>query len=181
MPRIQLVPVGKVDPNLLDYLALALPENVGGPCAVARKGIDPRGAFDARRQQFHSTALLTSLAGLPLENGASALGVADVDLFIPILTYVFGEARMGGRVAIFSATRLKQEFYGLPRDDVLFYERCEKEALHELGHTFGLVHCPLYDCVMHYSNSIEDVDVKTAAWCPDCAARRLGERICTET
>ena len=95
-----------------------------------------------------------------------------MDLFIPILTYVFGEARIGGRVAIFSATRLKQEFYGLPQDQVLFYERCEKEALHELGHTFGLVHCPFYDCVMHYSNSIEDVDVKNATWCRDCAEKR---------
>ena len=171
MPRIQLVPVGKVDSAILDYLALALPAGVGGPCTVARKGIDPREAFDARRQQFHSTLLLTRLADLPLEDGACALGVADVDLFIPILTYVFGEARIGGRVAIFSATRLKQEFYGLPQDQVLFYDRCEKEALHELGHTFGLVHCPFYDCVMHYSNSIEDVDVKSATWCRDCAEK----------
>ncbi len=172
MPRIQLVPVGKVDPALLDYLALALPAGVGGPCTLVRKAIDPREAFDARRQQFHSTPLLARLADLPLEDGGRTLGVADVDLFIPILTYVFGEARIGGKAALFSATRLKQEFYGLPPDEALFYERCEKEALHELGHTFGLVHCPLYECVMHYSNSVEDVDVKSATWCRDCAQRR---------
>jgi archaemetzincin len=180
-PRVQIVPIGKVDPALLDYLALALPAGVGGSCTVVPKPVDPRDAFDARRQQYNSTQLLTLLSAVPLAEGGRTLGVADVDLFIPILTFVFGEAQLGGRAAVFSATRLKQEYYGLPKDDVLFYGRCEKEALHELGHTQGLVHCPLYACVMHYSNSVEDVDVKGASWCPDCAAKRLGERICTET
>lgn len=175
MPRIQIVPVGKVDPALLDYLALTLPEGVGGPCAILRKGIDPREAFDARRQQFHSTRILTLLSALPAPDGARTLGVADVDLFVPILTFVFGEAQLGGAAALFSASRLRQEFYGLPQDEVLFYERCEKEALHELGHTLGLVHCPLYTCAMHYSNSIEEVDLKGASWCPDCAAKRFGQ------
>jgi archaemetzincin len=173
MPPIQIVPVGKVDPALLDYLALSLSDGVGGTCAVARKGIDPRDAFDTARQQFHSTLLLTRLAALATPAGGRTLGVADVDLFIPILTFVFGEAQIGGTAAVFSATRLKPEFYGLPEDEVLLYERCEKEALHELGHTFGLVHCPDYACVMHYANSIEDVDLKSASWCRECGRKRL--------
>ena len=171
-PRVQIVPIGKVDPALLDYLSMALPAGVGGPCVIVPGGIDPRDAFDARRQQYNSTLILTRLAAVPLAEGARTLGVADVDLFIPILTFVFGEAQLGGRAALFSATRLRQEYYGLPKDEVLFYERCEKEALHELGHTQGLVHCPQYACVMHYSNSVEDVDVKDASWCRDCAAKR---------
>jgi archaemetzincin len=172
MSRVQIVPVGRVDPGVLDYLAFALPEGVGGPCAVSPRGIDPREAFDPRRQQFHSTPLLKRLAALPLPEGGRTLGVADVDLFLPILTFVFGEAQLGGSAALVSAARLRQEFYGLPSDEGLFYERCVKEALHELGHTMGLVHCPLYDCVMHYSNSIEDVDLKGTSWCPTCFARR---------
>jgi archaemetzincin len=180
-PRTLIVPIGKVDPALLDYLALTLPAGIGGPCTVSPKPVDARDAFDARRQQYNSTLLLARLAGLPLPEGDRLLGVVDVDLFIPILTFVFGEAQLGGRAALFSATRLRQEYYGLPEDEVLFYERCEKEALHELGHTQGLVHCPLYACVMHYSNSVEDVDVKGTSWCTDCAAKRLAERICTRT
>jgi archaemetzincin len=172
MPRVQLVPVGKVEPALLEYLALVLPEGIGGACTVARKVIDPREAFDPGRQQFHSTRILTRIEALAGADGEKVVGVADVDIFVPILTFVFGEARLGGVAALFSATRLRQEFYGLPRDDTLFYERCEKEALHELGHTFGLVHCPLFECVMHYSNSIEDVDVKSTFWCSNCAAQR---------
>lgn len=175
MPPVQIVRVGKVDPALLDYLALTLPESVGGPCTVAPKGIDPREAFDAGRQQFHSTRILTLLSALSVPDGGRTLGVADIDLFIPILTFVFGEAQFGGGAALFSAARLRQEFYGLPRDEVLFYERCEKEALHELGHTLGLVHCPQYNCAMHYSNSIEDVDLKGTSWCQDCAVKRPTE------
>jgi archaemetzincin len=172
MPRIQIVPVGKVEPALLDYLSLTLPEAAGGPCAVAGKGIDPREAFDHRREQFHSTPILARLAALPAPPGARTLGVADVDLFIPILTFVFGEAQLGGAAALISAARLRQEFYGLPGNEVLFYERCAKEALHELGHTMGLVHCPLYECVMHYSNAIADVDLKGTGWCRDCLEKR---------
>jgi archaemetzincin len=171
MSRVQIVPVGKVEPALLDYLSMALSEGMGGGCVVAGKGIDPREAFDPRRRQFHSTRLLALLEALPAPEGSRTLGVADVDLFIPILTFVFGEAQLGGTAAVISAARLKQEFYGLPADEVLFYERCAKEGMHELGHTLGLVHCPSFDCVMHYSNSIEDVDLKRASWCRECAAK----------
>ncbi|HEV8118999.1 MAG TPA: archaemetzincin family Zn-dependent metalloprotease [Thermoanaerobaculia bacterium] len=172
MAHVQIVPVGKVEPALLDYLALALPDGVGGECSVAGRPVDPREAFDPRRRQYHSTRILSQLAALPSSPGTRTLGVADVDLFIPILTYVFGEAQLGGTAAVISASRLRQEFYGLPGDEVLFYDRCAKEGLHEIGHTLGLVHCPSYDCVMHYSNSIEDVDLKRASWCRECAARQ---------
>jgi archaemetzincin len=172
MARVQIIPVGKVEPALLDYLAMALPDGVGGECAVAGRPVDPREAFDPRRRQYHSTRILSQLAALPASPGQRTLGVADVDLFIPILTFVFGEAQLGGTAAVISASRLRQEFYGLPGDGVLFYDRCAKEGLHEIGHTLGLVHCPSYDCVMHYSNSIEDVDLKRASWCRVCAARQ---------
>ena len=172
MPPVRIVPVGKVEPALLEYLAMALPDGVGGPCSVSPRPLDAREAFDPRRRQFHSTRILSLLASLSGEPGSRTLGVADVDLFIPILTFVFGEAQLGGSAAVISAARLRQEFYGLPGDGVLFYERCAKEGMHEIGHTLGLVHCPAYDCVMHYSNSIEDVDLKRPSWCPECAGKQ---------
>ena len=172
MPRVQIVPVGKVEPALLEYLAMALPDGMGGPCSVAARPLDAREAFDPRRRQFHSTRILAQLAALPAPPGTRTLGVADVDLFIPILTYVFGEAQLGGSAAVISAARLRPEFYGLPGDGALFYERCAKEGMHEIGHTLGLVHCPAWDCVMHFSNSIEDVDLKRPSWCRECAGRK---------
>jgi len=83
---------------------------------------------------------------------------------------VFGEAQLDNQAALTSVHRLRQEFYGLPEDERLFFERCEKESLHELGHAFGLVHCREWECVMHSSNSIEQVDLKGGRCCDRCSA-----------
>lgn len=99
----------------------------------------------------------------------------DEDIYIPILTFVFGEAQLEGRCALMSGHRLHQEFYGLPRDEDLYMHRCEKEAVHELGHTMGLKHCQNFECVMRYSNSVADIDIKRNVFCPDCS-RILGIR-----
>jgi len=100
------------------------------------------------------------------------LGVADSDLFIPILTFVFGEAQLGpadATAALVSMYRLRQEFYGMPPDPETLSARLLKEALHELGHTFGLRHCADYRCVMSSSPSVENIDLKLAQFCPACA------------
>jgi archaemetzincin len=169
--EISLVPVGAVGHDLLAYLSVVLPDLFGVPCRVRACALDPAEAFDRRRRQYHSTRLLAKLK--EVEARGRVLGVADVDLFVPILTFVFGEAQLGGRAALFSARRLRQEFYGLPADERLLRERCEKEAAHELGHAHGLAHCPSYDCVMHFSNSVEQVDLKAGLFCAACDARLL--------
>ena len=97
--------------------------------------------------------------------------MTSTDLFIPILEFVFGEAQLGGRRAILSTFRLRQEFYGLPPDTDLMAERAVKEALHEWGHALGLRHCPRYDCAMHASHSIELLDLKGNGYCAQCAGQ----------
>jgi len=99
------------------------------------------------------------------------LSLTDGDLFIPVLTFVFGEAQVGGTAAVVSTARLEAGFYGLPPDPGRFRARLEKECLHELGHTFGLVHCRRPGCVMTASLSVLDVDAKREALCPDCRVR----------
>jgi archaemetzincin len=94
--------------------------------------------------------------------------VLEEDLFIPILTFVFGEAELGGSVAVMSYHRLQNELYGLPPDRDLLAARTAKEALHELGHAYGLVHCPDIDCVMHTSTDVEAVDLKGTDFCSTC-------------
>jgi archaemetzincin len=101
------------------------------------------------------------------------LGVAAVDLYIPILTFVFGEAQMGGPCAVLSAHRLRQEFYGLPEDKSLLLQRLIKEAVHELGHTLDLTHCDDYSCVMAPSHAVEWIDLKESTLCDRCGARAV--------
>ncbi len=165
---IELVPIGDVDMEVLDFLALVLPEALPVFCRIRNHPVELEAAYQPLRQQYHSTALLAQLVRSHHNPAAKVLGVTDVDLFIPIFTFVFGEAQLGGTAAVLSVHRLDQRFYGLPEDRRLFLERCEKEALHELGHTFGLVHCSEFECVMHFSNSIEHVDLKSNAFCAAC-------------
>lgn len=124
-------------------------------------------AFDSNRRQYNSKMILRQLAGVA-HNALKLLAVTDVDLFVPILTYVFGLAEVGGPCAIISIYRLRPQFYGYPPNQDLLLERIEKTALHELGHSLGLVHCRDRRCVMHSSTSITDTDFKQSDFCPTC-------------
>jgi archaemetzincin len=168
VPEIRIVPVGTVDQSVLDYLALTISGSFNAGCNRLGVTLDIQGAYHPTRRQYNSTKLLARLLELNLGEGEKLLGITEVDLFIPILTFVFGEAQLGGQVALVSAHRLHPQFYGLPEDKKLFYSRCEKEAKHELGHTYGLTHCRSYDCVMHVSNSVEQVDIKPSRFCANC-------------
>lgn len=172
MRQIDLVPLGEVDPSILQYLLLVLPEHAGLPCNLAPlPGLDLRDAFLPERNQHHSARILQKLeeAGFPADH--LVLGISELDLCVPVLTFVFGEARMGGRAGVVSLHRLHPTFYGLPEDQELLLKRAEKECLHELGHMAGLTHCERFECVMTFSNAVERVDVKEAAFCAACAPR----------
>lgn len=129
---------------------------------------DPQIAYDASRGQFNSNMLLGQLLSDPSEQALRILGVTSVDLFIPVLTYVFGEAQLGGRAAVVSTNRLRSEKYGLPPDPETLNSRLEKEAVHELGHTFELLHCGDATCVMRASTYVEEIDPKGAGFCAAC-------------
>lgn len=151
----------------LEQLAVALARTFGTPCRIRPNMLDISFALDGRRNQYYSTAVLERLdrTGDP---DARVLGVTDCDLFVPVLTFVFGEAQLDGNCAVVSLARLGDEFYGLPAREALLRERLIKEAGHELGHTFGLRHCPDWRCVMASSHAVERLDVKGAAFCPRC-------------
>jgi len=128
----------------------------------------PVESFEARRNQYYSTKILKEMLGNVPRDAFKLLGVTDKDLCIPILTYVFGEAQVGGTAAVVSLARLRQEHYGLTPDPPLLLERLRKECLHELGHTFGLVHCPWRGCVMHFSNAGLEGDPGGGEFCTGC-------------
>jgi archaemetzincin len=166
---ITLVPIGEMEKSVLKTLGQPLTEAFGQKTRVGDSIKLTDKGWDQHRNQHLASMLL---AGLPTPgSGDRVLGVVDVDIFAPGLNFVFGEADITGRRAIISLQRLRQEFYGLPRNEDLFKERMLKEAVHELGHTYGLVHCPNPACVMHFSNSLHDTDFKGRDFCPACKAR----------
>jgi len=166
--RIQLLPLGEVPGDLLDELGAKLPAEFRAACDVLPADPEPSYAFNSNRRQYCSTEILARLTRRVVPSGSRLLGVTCFDLYIPILTFVFGEAQLTGPCAVVSAHRLRQEFYGLPPDAPLLRERLMKEVVHELGHTFGLTHCGDHECVMASSHSVEWIDIKTSRFCSNC-------------
>ena len=174
MKPIDLVPLANGDPahgapglEALEQLANSLSQRFRTPCRIRPAPFDITFAADAARSQFYSTAILQRLEGVAAPS-TRILGVTSCDLYVPVLTFVFGEAQLEGSCAVVSTARLRQELYGLPESPPLLRERLLKEAVHELGHTFGLRHCSDWRCVMTSSHAAEWLDVKTADFCPAC-------------
>jgi len=173
MPTIYLRWIGAkyMEPGLMEWLTFCVGRAFGVPVRTLDRAEGPADAFDPARGQFSSTQILRwTLAHHP-EDALKVLTLTDGDLFIPVLTFVFGEAQVGGVAAVVSTARLEAGFYGLGPDPARFRARLEKECIHELGHTFGLVHCRRPGCVMTASLSVLDVDAKRGALCPDCRVR----------
>ena len=168
MNTVQLLRVGKVDVSLLEDLRSNLPRCFHVACEIFPKVLDPTPAYHAERQQYHSSEILRRMQSMLRPQDWRLLAIAEVDLYIPILKYVFGEAQMSGRCAVVSVHRLRQEFYGLERDDALLGQRLMKEAVHELGHTLELRHCQDYRCVMASSHAVEWIDLRETAPCDSC-------------
>lgn len=169
MPLLDLVPIymsGRRE--LLARLITALVESMQIEVRIRRPWFDPEISFDTFRGQYNSTQLLRMLLEDPSGSTDYVLGLTSVDLFVPVLTYVFGEAQLDGRAAVVSFHRLQPEMYGLPENESLLLDRLLKESIHELGHCFGLIHCPDSACVMHSSTYVEEIDLKPALFCQTC-------------
>lgn len=171
MKHLQLLPIGKLDGGLLLDLAPAMADTFRMPCEILSRPLDPEFAFHGERQQYHSSEILQRMQSFLNPNSWRVLGVAAVDLYIPILTFVFGEAQVGGPCAVVSLHRLRQEFYGLPQDRETLRYRLVKEAVHEIGHTLDLTHCDDYRCAMAPSHAVEWIDLKDSALCASCQSR----------
>lgn len=167
---IHLVAVGRPDPLAMEVIGEVVADAFGVPVLIAERLLDPGPLYDSRRDQYSSRPMLESLVEL-IPPPDRVLGVTDVDLFMPILTFVFGEAQLGGRGAVVSLHRLHQSFYGLAESPSLLLDRAVKEALHELGHTYGLIHCRDYTCVMTASRVVDEIDLKRAEFCVSCRAK----------
>jgi archaemetzincin len=174
--NITILTVGEVEENVLNALRDALVKVFSESfCTVSKSNLPPlREAYNVSRRQYDSTRILCDILGYAESSETFSgiddrvLGVSGVDLYVQGLNFVFGEAQCPGKAAVISLYRLKPEFYGAPKDERLFLERAVKEAVHELGHTFGLRHCAEPTCVMHFSLHISMTDLKRVEFCNSC-------------
>jgi len=176
MPYIYIVPIGLEDDAYLETLERFIFDTFHVKTRRREAEISLQDAYDPHRRQYNSSLLLRQLITNPPREAEKILGVVDVDLFIPILTFVFGEAQLKGIGAVVSTHRLHNRFYGLAEDRDVTIERLFKEAIHELGHTFGLVHCLQPQCVMNSSTYVENIDQKPSEFCPVCQKSIRAER-----
>lgn len=177
--KIVLQPVTKLDNDTICHLAKDISKEIENKASLSvGAALDPhseqhfQSAFDKSRNQWDSFKLLEwILDNFNPTRGTKILGIFDVDAYSEGFDFVFGEAFYRGRVAVVYVSRLKQEYYGLRPNRTLFYERLVKEAIHELGHAFGLRHCKNSKCVMYFSISLLDIDRKGRSFCSSCRGK----------
>jgi len=170
MTLIAIADAGVVDGEAAAVAEECLADVIGFETARIPPLPDIDYARDAARNQYSSTLVLREAQKHRPSNAAQLLVFTERDIFIPMLSFVFGQAQLDGPVAVLSLARLRQEFYGLPPNRVLFLARVRKETLHEVGHTLGLTHCSDRQCTMSLSTSIQQLDAKGSWYCETCTA-----------
>jgi archaemetzincin len=172
MERVLIIPFGEIDQEVLDVIASRLDAAFGCDTVIHAAVPVPSHAYNPARRQYRSTEILRLLKKSTSGGREGVLGIIDLDLYVPDLNFVFGEADVTAGAAIISLTRLRQEFTGRRPDRAIFLLRAAKEAVHELGHIIGFGHCPDPRCIMHFSNSLADTDRKGPGFCSRCKGSR---------
>lgn len=169
---IYLQPFGEINRQFLEDLGKTLQEVYGFPYRIVPALELPINAYSRKRRQWHATTILKRALNINIPQDAEkVLGVTEVDLFEENLNFVFGVADPYHGTTIISLCRLKPEYYMLPPNEKLFQQRAVKEAIHELGHTYGLEHCSNPGCIMYFSNTLSDTDRKGPGFCKACSKK----------
>ena len=167
--KIYILPLRFTNNDLLEDLSSTLSNVFKLPLSFLHESFSLKQGHDPVRNQYNSTWILSQLLKKAPEENCKILGVTSEDLYVPVLTFVFGEAQLEGKAAVVSSFRLRDELYGLPKNPERLKERLEKEAIHELAHTFGLIHCREPECVMHSYTYAEEIDFKSKDFCKACS------------
>ncbi len=166
--NVTICPIGLIDEEILNHIAKCISIRCGLTCRISPSLKNPRYAYNNIRLQYDSKLILKHLFQHRHQDTLRLIGVTSVDLYVPILQFVFGLAQIEGPCLLVSIHRLNPEFYDQQTNRELLFARVEKTVLHELGHTFGITHCRNRRCVMYSSTRIEDTDFKLPDFCPTC-------------
>ncbi len=168
MKAIYLIPMETITADVVQSVALCLWHTFGIEVKQAESMEIPADAFDSKRKQYSSIEILRMLHKATPKEALRVMALIDKDLFIPVLSFVYGHAQFEGKVGIVSLARLRQEFYGFPENRELLTMRALKEVIHETGHLFGLTHFNDTACPMTLSTNIRSLDKKGVALCKSC-------------
>ncbi len=166
--KITLVTFGNFEIDFLQKLVIKINAEFFINIQIKEGYFDISDFYDPGRRQYDANKLLYYFDNKYATDDSKTICLINVDLFIPIFTYIFGQAFLGGRSGIASIYRLSNERYGMEADPDILSERIAKEIIHELGHTFGLIHCHTPDCVMRSGTYVEDIDQKNISFCSNC-------------
>lgn len=164
-----IIPMGDIDEGLFNTIKNSLKAKFDAGCIVLESIIVPESAYDRERQQFLCSSIIEELKSCTPDRdiySTRVLGIVDVDIYAPQLNYIFGQADVRNGICVISLARLKEEFHGREANEELLKKRAIKEAMHEIGHTYGMGHCFDARCVMFFSNTLADTDYKEADFCP---------------
>lgn len=165
---ILIIDHGNFEKAFIDSIAESISREYRLPVAIKESHSELSEFYDPMRRQYNGNELMKELDSWSSLNYIKNIGLFRVDLFIPILTYIFGQAALNGKIGVASLYRLRNEQYGIKKDETLLLERFQKVIIHELGHMFGLVHCHFPTCVMRSSTYVEDIDQKSQHLCSKC-------------
>jgi len=166
--NVVLISFGYFEKGLLEKVVADVGHQFLRPVMMKDGHLDLSEFYNPARNQYDANQLLKEINSRFASDETKTLGIFNVDLFIPILTFIFGQAFLNGRTGIASMYRLSNERYGMKKDDELLISRFRKEIIHELGHCFGLIHCQNRTCVMRSSTYVEDIDQKDHQLCSKC-------------
>ena len=166
--NLYLAPVAFSNTQLLDKITESLKMTFNTHVGTIPLSIDTDSLYSYDRRQYYSTGFIEQSASQTGHISGKIILMTELDIYVPVLTFLFGEAQLNGKHSIVSVFRLHEEFYSGETNNELLFERTMKEVYHELGHNFGLIHCHDWDCVMHSSNSVEEVDIKGNSYCKKC-------------
>ncbi len=167
MSPIRIIPLQFSSVDTLERMLNVLSNRFKMETRLSSYHMDLTPFFNPVRSQYNANEIIHKLLPLTGEND-KIVGVTDLDLFIPVLSYIFGQAYLGGSIALVSGHRLDNRRYGLAGDAKLYSERIIKCIVHELGHAFGLKHCLKPGCVMVSTTYVEEMDQKSDRFCPTC-------------
>jgi archaemetzincin len=166
--RILLISYGQFERIILERIASDVKTEFQKPVDIAVNYTDLSQFYDPTRRQYDGNRILKFMNSESSKEVVKTIGLFQVDLFIPILSFIFGQAIFKGNKGVVSLYRLKNEQYGLPRNKDILFDRFSKVIIHELGHTYGLIHCHVPTCVMRPGTYVEDIDQKQHHLCLKC-------------